>query len=117
MIMRILITPDGKSLNVSSEQEDKETNSDIYSRAALHAPSQWEQNQYRLIMTVLGTFKLDEDKPNDLAMASYRRTKSDENASGYRSVYIGNDTADKIVDFAKQGLTCSCKHILQPQMP
>ena len=75
-------------------------------------------------MTMLDTFDCEEDPCggdlNVLATTIYRRMRSENYTPDYiidGTVYIGNDTADKIVDFKMADLTYICKQVLKPQIP
>ena len=124
MVITVQITPNGKVTEMSSEEADKQKGERIYSGAALNVPEHWEHKRYRLTMTMLDTFDCEEDPCGDevnvLATTIYRRMRS-ENYTPYDiiygTVYIGNENANKVIDFTKEDLTYICKQVLKPQIP
>ena len=95
------LTPDGKSWEVSSGQAADEQSSRVYNGLALDTPEHWEQNHYILTMTMLDRFETN-DKPNKMATIIYRNMRSGAympDDAIYGTVYISNETANKIVGF------------------
>ena len=73
-------------------------------------------------MTMLGTFDCEEDPCGDelnvLVTTSYRRTRSETYTPDdiiYGAVYIGNENANKVIDFTKEDLTYICKQVGKPK--
>ena len=55
-----------------------------------------------------------------LATTIYRRVRSENYTPDgliYGTVYIGNENADKVIDFTKEDLTYICKQMIKPQIP
>ena len=109
---------------MSSEEADEHKGERIYNGAALNVPEHWEHKRYRLTMTMQHTFDCEEDPCGDqltvLATTIYRHMRSENYTPDniiYGTVYIGNENADKIVDFTKADLTYICKQVLNPQIP
>ena len=93
---------------MSSEEADEQKGERIYSGASLNAPEHWEHKQYRLTMTMLDTLDYEEDDMNVWATTIYRRMRSGNYTPDdiiYGTVYIGNENANKVVDFTKEELT------------
>ena len=116
----VKITPDGRAWEVSSEQADDEKSTRVYNGMALDTPEHWERNHYILTMTMLDTFEAADplrgdspaegyarrnprgDKPNKMETTINRNLRSGAympDDTIYGTVYITNETADKIVDF------------------
>ena len=99
----------------------------IYSGASLNVPEHWlhplqrgcnweHPRQYRLTMIVPDTFDCDEDDMNVLATTIYSRLRSESYTPDdiiYGTVYIGNENADKVIDFTKEDLAYICKQVLK----
>ena len=105
---------------MSSEEADEQKGGRIYSGASLNAPEHWEHKQSRLTMTMLDTFDDEDDDVNVLATTIYRRMRSENYTPDYiiyGTVYIGNENANKVIDFTKEDLACICKQVLKPQIP
>ena len=71
-------------------------------------------------MIMLDTFDCEEDDMNVLATSIYRRMRSDNYTPDdiiYGTVYIGNENADKVIDFTKEDLTYICKQVFKPDIP
>ena len=124
MAVTVQNTPDGKATEMSSEEADEQKGERIYSGAALNVPEHWEHKRYRLTMTMLDTFDCEEDpcggEFNVLATTIDRRMQSGSYTPDdiiYGTVYIGNENANKVIDFTKEDLTYICKQVLKPQIP
>ena len=118
MVITVQITPDGKVTEMSSEEADKQKGSRIYSGAALNALEHWEHKQYRLTMTMPDTLDYEVDDMNVLATTIYRCMRSGDYMPDdvfFGTVYIANETADKIIDFTKADLTYICKQVFKTQ--
>ena len=97
---------------MTAEEADEQKGDLIYSGTSLNTPEHWEHNKYRLTMTMLDTFDYEEDDINVIATTIYRHMRSpdftpDDIILG--TVYISNETIDKIIDFTKEDLTYICK--------
>ena len=104
-VITVQNTPDGKVTDMSSEEDDEQKEVRIHNGAALNAPEHWEHKQYRLTMTMPDTFDYEEDGVHVLATTIYRRVLLGTYMPGdiiYGTVYIGNETADKITDFTNR---------------
>ena len=121
MVITVQITPDGKATEMTSEEADEQKGERIDSGASLNVPERWEHpRQYRLTMIMPDTFDCDDDDMNVLATTIYRRLRSESYTPDdiiYGTVYIGNETADEVIDFTKEDLTYICKQVLKPQIP
>ena len=124
MVITVQITPDGKTTEMSSEEPDEQKGERIYSGAALNVPEHWEHKWYRMTMATLDTFDCKKgpcgDEFNVLATTIYRRMRSENYTPDnmiYGTVYIGNENANKVIDFTKEDLTYICKQVLNTQIP
>ena len=124
---------------MSSEEADEQKGERIYNGASLNAPAHWEHKQHRLTMTMVDTFDYEEDPPRGdrpaegyarrnprgghmkvLATTMYRRMRSGNYTPDdiiYGTVHIGNEHANKVIDFTKEDLTYICKQVLKPRIP
>ena len=106
---------------MSSEEADEQKGERIYNGASLNVPERWEHpHQYSLTMIMPDNFDCEEDDINVLATTIYRRLRSENYTPDdiiYGTVYIGNENANKVIDFTKEDLTNICKQVLKPQIP
>ena len=106
---------------MSSEETNEQQGELIYNGASLNVPERWEHpRQYRLTMIMPDNFDCEEDDMNVLATTISRRILSDNYTPDdiiYGTVYIGNENADEVIDFTKEGLTYICKHVFKPHVP
>ena len=112
MVITVQITPNGKVTEMTAEEADEQKGDRIYSGTSLNTPEHWEHKKYRLTMTMLDTFDYENDDINVIATTIYRHMRSpdftpDDIILG--TVYISNETIDKIIDFTKEDLTYICK--------
>ena len=71
-------------------------------------------------MIMLDTFDCDEDDMKVLATTIYRRMRSENYTPDdimYGAVDIGNENADKVIDFTKKKPDIYCKQVLNTQIP
>ena len=75
-------------------------------------------------MTMLDSFDCEDDPCGDevnvLATTIYRNMRSENYTPddiNYGTVYIGNETADEVIDFTTEDLTYICKQIFKTQIP
>ena len=98
----IKITPDGHITDVSQQQEDDETMGRMYSDYSLSRPEYWDhERKFRLTMTMVDLFQED-DYLNISATALARRLRYKDHETDdviLGTVYIANETVDKIIDF------------------
>ena len=69
-------------------------------------------------MTMPDTFDYDEDDMNVLATTIYRCVLSGDYMPDdviFGTVYIANETVDKIIDFTKADLTYICRQVFKTQ--
>ena len=101
---------------MSLEEADEQKGERMYNGAPLNTPETWEHKQYRKTMTMLDTFDYDNDELNGIATTIYRHMRSrDYTPDDLGTIYISNETADNIIDFTKDDLTCMCNQAFKPQ--
>ena len=107
MVITVQIMPDGKSdRDVIGTSRQTERGAYIQWCVTERAGALGAQsvNNKRLTMTMLDTFDYNEDDMNVLATTIYCRVRSEYYAPDviiYGTVYIGNENAEKVIDFAK----------------
>ena len=111
MVIMVKLTPDGRAWSKLTTRGAR-----VYNGMALGTPEHWERNHYTLTMTMLDTFEAA-DKPNKMATNVNRNMRSGAympDVTIYGTVYITNETANEIVDFAMHDFMYMYNQICKP---